>query len=107
MFKQVSPGGDIIDGKFLPGGTPVGNSPLGIQRLKPVYGPDADHFRPERWTEACVEKVAEIASTVDLIFHYGKWQCLGKSVALMEFNKIFVELFCRFDSSSKCPLPPN
>ncbi len=30
--------------------------------------------------------------TVDLVFHYGKYQCLGKTVALMEFNKIFVEV---------------
>jgi cytochrome P450 len=92
MFKQVPPGGDVIDGKYLPGGTQIGASPLGIQRKKCIYGPDADHFRPERWMEASSEKAAEMASTVDLVFHYGKWQCLGKSVALMEFNKIFVEV---------------
>ena len=92
MFKQVPPGGDVIDGKYLPGGTQIGNSPLGIQRMKSIYGPDADHFRPERWIEASLEKAAEMTSTVDLIFHYGKWQCIGKSVALMEFNKVFVEV---------------
>lgn len=92
MFKQVLPGGDLIDGKYLPGGTQIGDSPLGIQRLKSIYGPDADLFRPERWIEASVEKAAEMTSTVDLCFHYGKYQCLGKSVALMEFNKLFVEV---------------
>jgi cytochrome P450 len=92
MFKQVPPGGDVIDGKYLPGGTQIGGSPLGIQRSKMIYGPDADHFRPERWIEASPEKAAEMASAVDLIFHYGKWQCIGKSVALMEFNKVFVEV---------------
>ncbi|KAF3037391.1 hypothetical protein E8E11_000820 [Didymella keratinophila] len=99
MFKQVPLGGDIIDGKYLPEGTQIGDSSLGIQRLKSIYGPDADHFLPERWLEASPEKAAEMASTVDLIFHYGKWQCIGRSVALMEFNKIFVELFRRFDFS--------
>lgn len=92
MFKQVPPGGDVIDGKFLPGGTQIGASPLSIQHSKRIYGIDADLFRPERWIEATAEKVAEMNSTVDLVFHYGKYQCLGKVVALMEFNKVFVEV---------------
>ena len=25
-------------------------------------------------------------------FKYGKWQCLGKTIALLELNKIFVEV---------------
>jgi cytochrome P450 len=96
FFKEVPPTGDTIDGKFIPGGTQIGSSPLGIHCSKKTFGPDADHFRPERWTEASEEKFAHMASTVDLIFHYGKYQCLGKSVALMEFNKIFVEV-CHLD----------
>jgi hypothetical protein len=42
--------------------------------------------------EAKGDKLEEMSSTVDLVFHSGKWQCLGKTVALMEFNKIFVEV---------------
>ncbi|OAL04444.1 cytochrome P450 [Phaeosphaeriaceae sp. SRC1lsM3a] len=99
FFKTVPPGGDTIDGKFIPGGTEIGSSPLGIHCSKKIFGPDADLFRPERWTEASPEKFAYMASTTDLIFHYGKYQCLGKSVALMEFNKIFVELLRKFDFS--------
>ena len=48
MFKQVPPAGDVIHGKFLPGGTQIGGSPLGIQHSKEIYGLDADIFRPER-----------------------------------------------------------
>lgn len=92
MFKQVPPGGDVIDGKYLPEGTQIGGSSLGIQHSKQIYGSDADLFRPERWTEASEEKLALMNSTVDLCFHSGKYQCLGKSVAMMEFNKIFVEV---------------
>jgi cytochrome P450 len=33
----------------------------------------------------------------DLLFGYGKYQCLGKPVAMMELNKIFVELMRRFE----------
>ena len=33
----------------------------------------------------------------DLIFGHGKYQCLGKNIAFLELNKIFVELLRRFD----------
>ena len=71
----------------------IGDSPVG------VCGADADVFRPERWIEADAAQLTEMTNTVDLVFHYGRYQCLGKNVALMEFNKIFVELFRRFDFS--------
>ncbi|KAL5115603.1 hypothetical protein ACEQ8H_006490 [Pleosporales sp. CAS-2024a] len=107
FFKTVPPAGDTIDGKFIPGGTQIGSSPLGIHCSKKIFGPDADLFRPERWTEADPEKLAHMTNTVDLIFHYGKYQCLGKSVALMEFNKIFVELLRNFDFSIARPEQPT
>ncbi|KAJ4344255.1 hypothetical protein N0V95_006198 [Ascochyta clinopodiicola] len=107
LFKQVPPAGDVIDGKFLPGGTQIGVSPLGTQCSKDIYGTDADLFRPERWIEASAEKALEMTSTVDLCFHYGKYQCLGKSVAWMEFNKFFVEIFRRFDFSVCRPDRPT
>jgi cytochrome P450 len=94
--KEVPPAGDTIDGKFIPGGTQIGSSPLGIHRSKKTFGIDAELFRPERWLVASPEKFAEMAGTVDLVFHYGKYQCLGKNVALMEFNKVFVEVSCLF-----------
>jgi cytochrome P450 len=120
FFKEVPPAGDVIDGKFIPGGTQIGSSPMGIHRSKKMFGQDADLFRPERWIAASPEKFAEMASTVDLVFHYGKYQCLGKNVALMEFNKIFVEVSnpacmevlnkliittCSFCDDSTSPLP--
>ncbi|KAF2868641.1 cytochrome P450 [Massariosphaeria phaeospora] len=97
FFKTVPAGGDTIDGKFVPAGTQIGSSPLGIHHSKKIFGPDAELYRPERWLEADEERVADMANTVDLVFHYGKYQCLGKSVAMMEFNKVFVELLRRFD----------
>lgn len=29
---------------------------------------------------------------LELVFAGGKWQCLGSNVALMELNKVFVEV---------------
>lgn len=92
LSKTVPPGGDIIDGKFIPGGTHIGSSSLGIHRSKKTFGPDAELFVPERWLDADAGRLAQMTSTVDLVFHYGKYQCLGKTVAFMEFNKIFVEV---------------
>jgi cytochrome P450 len=106
MFKQVPPEGDTIDGKFVPGGTQIGSNVMAIHRSKKIYGPDADIFRPERWLEAEGEQLARMSSTVDLVFHSGKFQCPGRGVAWMEFNKIFVELFRRFDFSLANPVQP-
>lgn len=92
FFKTVPPGGDVIDGKFIPAGTQIGSSPFGIHHSKELFGADAELYRPERWLEADAAQLAKMTNTVDLVFHYGKYQCLGKTVALMEFNKIFVEV---------------
>ena len=92
FFKTVPPGGDVINGRHIPAGTQIGSSPFGIHHSKKLFGADAEVFRPERWLEAEGEHMAQMTSTVDLVFHYGKYQCLGKTVALMEFNKIFVEV---------------
>ena len=40
----------------------------------------------------------------DLVFGYGKYQCLGKPVALLELNKVFVELLRRFEFEVRNPL---
>jgi cytochrome P450 len=92
FFKTVPPGGDTIDGKFIPEGTQIGSSPFGIHNSKKIFGPDAEAFNPERWIQANPDSLAKMVSTVDLAFHSGKWQCLGKTVALIEFNKLFVEV---------------
>lgn len=39
----------------------------------------------------------------DLIFGHGKYMCLGKSVAMVELNKVFVELLRRFEFSLMKP----
>ncbi|SPO01775.1 related to pisatin demethylase (cytochrome P450) [Cephalotrichum gorgonifer] len=106
LFKVVPPGGDIIDGKFIPGGTQIGTSPFSIYHSKTTFGDDAALFVPERWLEANAARFAEMAGVVDLVFSTGKYKCLGMPVALMELNKIFVELLRRFDFSMARPEKP-
>lgn len=50
-----------------------------------------------------MEKIAVMERNNDLIFGHGKYSCLGKSVAVIELNKIFVELLRRFEFSVMKP----
>lgn len=94
--KDVPPGGDTmtVDGKsvFIPGGTCIGYSAVAMHHDKALYGDDAHSFRPERWFEKDTEKLAAMTRTNDLMFGYGKWQCLGKPVAQVELNKLIFEV---------------
>ncbi|PHH62103.1 hypothetical protein CDD82_2047 [Ophiocordyceps australis] len=106
MAKEVPKGGDSFKGIFFPEGTRIGYCAWGIMRDGDLWGPDANEFRPERWLEASPEKFREMDSTADLVFGYGRWQCLGRNVAFMELNKVFVELIRRFDLSLVDPTTP-
>ncbi len=106
MDVLVPPGGDDICGLRVPEGVEVGVSVFAVQRLASVYGDDADMFRPERWLEAGEDEARRMASTWALIFKAGKWQCLGKDVALVELNKVFVELLRRYDFTLVNPARP-
>lgn len=57
-----------------------------------VWGVDAQYFRPERWLKGTPEEIKRREMNAELVFGYGKWQCLGKNVAQIELNKVFVEV---------------
>jgi cytochrome P450 len=42
----------------------------------------------------------------NLIFSHGRFQCLGKFLALTELNIVLVELFRRFEFAVVCPQKP-
>lgn len=90
--KEVPPTGDTICGHPVPGGTQIGQNICGIMRLKNIWGEDSGVFRPERWIEANENRATVMKSTLELVFGSGKYKCLGKSIAMMELNKIFVEV---------------
>lgn len=92
MAKEVPAGGDSYKGMFFPQGTRIGYCAWGVARWPDIWGDDAHEFRPERWIEASPEKLREMDGTVELVFGYGRWQCLGRNVALMELNKVLVEV---------------
>jgi cytochrome P450 len=91
-FKRVPPGGDVISGLFVPGGTEVGQGFFAIGRSVAVWGDDADIFRPERWLEADDERLRVMNAAVDTHFGAGKYSCLGKPIAMMELTKAVFEV---------------
>lgn len=92
VSKKVPPGGDTLNGQYVPGGTEIATNAYYLQRNAKIYGEDVEVFRPERWLEADAAKRQEMERTVDLVFGYGRWGCLGKQVAFIELNKTFVEV---------------
>jgi cytochrome P450 len=99
--KLVPKDGDMVTvaGKqyFLPGGTNISYNAWGVHRDKAMFGADADLFRPERWllqdSESDQERLNAMRRTTEMIFGYGKYQCLGKSIAWLEITKVMFEVW--------------
>lgn len=101
--KVVPPQGEVVQGKFIPGGTVVGMNVPAMLRSTELFGSDADLFRPERWLEASEAKRAEMERQVETMFGHGRWMCAGKPIALMELYKTFFEVSLEFLSpSARC-----
>lgn len=99
--RVVPPEGDEWDGIALPPRTCIGWNATGIMRDPEVWGDDADHFRPDRWLEAEADpdRLRDMDVVGELVFgSAGRWQCLGRIVALMEVKKALFE-------ASSSPLP--
>jgi cytochrome P450 len=109
--KISPPGGETVNGVFLPGGVEVAVSQVATHRRKDVYGDDANIFRPDRWIDADKlndggEKLHMMERTLELVFGSGRFGCLGKHVAMMELDKIFVALLQKFEWGIVDPIKP-
>lgn len=92
FFKRVPKGGDTISGFYVPEGTEVGHNVFGIMRAKKYWGEDADVFRPERWLEADPATFEMMTGVLEVLWGAGRYKCLGRTIAQMELNKVFVEV---------------
>jgi len=105
--RVVGPKGDTHNGIYLPPGTEVGFCAWNISRNNTsAYGEDAHIFRPERWLEASPERLARMEEAFHLVFGFGRFRCMGENIAKIELNKMFFEMFRRFDWSLINPLKP-
>lgn len=100
--RDVPSGGDtiLVDGEsvFLPDGACIGYSAYSMHHSEKIYGTDSKVFRPERWFESNPTKLADMVRTNELIFGYGKFRCLGKTVADIEIGKLIFEVRYRLSS---------
>ncbi|KAK0649132.1 cytochrome P450 [Cercophora newfieldiana] len=98
-YKSVPPGGDTINGVFLPGGTAIGHNSMAMTKTKAIFGRDVELFRPERLLEPeCdAETRAYRINSLHMVFGGGRWTCSGKQVALYELHKAVFEIMRRFD----------
>lgn len=92
MLKEVPPGGDTILGHYLPAKTKLGYSAFGLFLDPKLWGQDSKVYRPERWLEGTPEEIKRKENDMDLVFGWGRSQCLGKTVAAIELNKIIVQV---------------
>jgi cytochrome P450 len=90
--KFVPKGGDTLNGYYVPEGTRVGSCIWGVFLDEKVWGADARLFRPERFLEGTAEEIKRKELDVEGVFGYGRSSCLGKSVAMIELNKVFVQV---------------
>jgi Cytochrome P450 len=97
IFKEVPKGGDTVHGYYLPEGTQLGSNICGITRSEEIFGVDSRIFRPERWLEADEEQFKKMLSATDLVFGYGKFQCMGRTIAYVELSKVIVEVSSPFE----------
>jgi cytochrome P450 len=92
LSKVVPPEGDTINGVFVPGGAEIASNTWSVVRDPDVFGQEPEFFSPERWLGISEDQYAKMARVVDLIFGHGKYKCLGRTVAWIELNKVFVEV---------------
>lgn len=103
LWREVLPGGAMLDGRFVPGGCDVG---VGIYALhhNPEYYPEPGRFMPERWLTAKSDGVDKMCSVKVRLpyspFSAGPRGCLGKSLALMELMLTMATVLFVFDFQS-------
>lgn len=92
VMPRISKEDAVICGVHVPAGTNVAWSARAVMRNQDVFGPDADVYRPGRWLEADADQFAAMDRAVDLCFGQGRWGCLGRPIAMVELNKMVVEV---------------
>lgn len=95
--RLVPKEGDVIDGRFYPGGTTVSISPFVLHRDPKIWGADANEYRPERWTDGKGgEEERKNLERNFFTFGGGSRICIGKNISLMEVTKALPRLLWHF-----------
>ncbi|RKP27417.1 cytochrome P450 [Syncephalis pseudoplumigaleata] len=94
--KQMPPGGETICGHHIPEKYVVYPMTYIVHRMKEVYGPDPEEFRPGRWIDASAEQL-DLMRRMFLGFSLGSRACVGQTLAWVELRLALATLLRRFD----------
>lgn len=93
LFPVVAAEDEVVAGYHIPAGTNVDACIKAAMRDTAIFGEDADVFRPERWTEADAAKYKVMEETTRIVWGGpSRWECLGKRLAMIQLNKIYIEV---------------
>jgi len=95
-----------VQGFTIPAGDMLMISPYWAHRNEAAF-PDADSFVPDRWIQTVGSKKSTPTDNF-IAFGGGRFQCPGRSFAMMEIQMFVSVLLCRFDMElveKKVPSP--
>ncbi|KAF2241119.1 averantin oxidoreductase [Trematosphaeria pertusa] len=100
--RVVPPGGDSIDGYWVPGGVTVSVGAWASSH-NPLHFRDPDAFIPERWLDPAYDSDVKKATQA---FSLGPRNCIGKNLAYMEMRIVLARMLWNFDviSTDGAPL---
>ncbi len=98
MPRTVPPGGALIDGHYVPGGTVVGIAQFAAYRSSRHFAEPLT-FAPERWLGAGEGATVYARDNRDMFkpFSFGTRNCVGQNLAMLELKLILARLLWRFD----------
>lgn len=94
LWREVSAGGAVIAGHFVPEGYDVGVAIYAVHH-NPAYHPDPLKFRPERFLGDGESKTLERSAFMP--FSVGTRGCIGKGLAVTEIMLTMASLLCMYD----------
>ncbi|XP_006457133.1 hypothetical protein AGABI2DRAFT_123000 [Agaricus bisporus var. bisporus H97] len=93
-FRQAAKT-DYIDGVLVPKGTLLYIPIRVINTWKSTWGPDAEEFHPERWSNLSIKNYNSQYSFMSFIF--GPHACIGKTMAIIEMKTVIASLIVNFE----------
>ncbi|RDW63899.1 cytochrome P450-9 [Coleophoma crateriformis] len=94
FLRSIQPGGDVIDGQHIPGGTAVSVSSWCAHHC-PDNFVEPDSFIPERWLGS--EKFADEKKLAFRPFSLGPRGCIGKDLSYLEMRLVLARTIWNFD----------
>ena len=95
FLRSINPGGDTIDGVFVPGGTSVSVSTW-CSHHSPENFKEPDSFIPERWLEDNKE-FRDDKRLASRPFSMGPRGCIGKDLSYMEMRLVLARMIYSYD----------